>query len=124
LEQNYPNPFNEALVKSHRPDAFVRDYFKLTGSTSGRFLVFTNNTFNPSTTIRYQLAQAGEVKLQIFSITGQLVRDLVDERQNAGQYAVTWDGLDQAGRYVASGTYFYRLRVGNLAESKKMVLVR
>ncbi|MGH7450438.1 MAG: FlgD immunoglobulin-like domain containing protein [bacterium] len=82
------------------------------------------NPFNPSTVIQYELPQPSEVKVEIFSITGQLVRRLVDERQLAGRHEVAWDGFDRNGRPVASGTYFYLLRTDHFGASKKMLLVK
>ncbi len=82
------------------------------------------NPFNPSTVIQYELPQPSEVKVEIFSITGQLVRRLVDERQLAGRHEVAWDGFDRNGRLVASGTYFYLLRTDHFGASKKMLLVK
>jgi N-acetylmuramoyl-L-alanine amidase len=90
------------------------------------FQLFQNypNPFNPETTIRYQLTEPGPVTLQIFNVTGQKVRTLVDAYQTSGQYAVRWDGQDERGSDVASGVYFCHLQVGQRTQSRKMNLVR
>ncbi len=67
------------------------------------------NPFNPSTTIGFALAQSGPTRLDIFTVDGRHVRSLVSGDLNAGQHSVTWAGLDDGGRAVASGAYFYRL---------------
>lgn len=82
------------------------------------------NPFNPSTAIGYGLAARGNVTLAIYDVMGRLVRTLVDEPRIAGRYTEVWDGRDAGGCAVASGVYFYRLRLGSFNESKKMVLAR
>jgi hypothetical protein len=82
------------------------------------------NPFNPSTTIRYELAAADNVRLRVFDATGRLVRTLVDAREGAGAHDVTFDGRDDAGRPMASGVYFYRLDAGSTTQTRKMVLLK
>ncbi len=82
------------------------------------------NPFNPSTIIRFQLANAGTVRLAVYSVDGQLVKRLVDGAQQAGQYSVTWDGTNDRGSRVASGVYFYRLDAANQSVSRKMLLMK
>ena len=83
------------------------------------------NPFNPKTTIRYQLPEAADVKLEIYSASGQRVRTLVDERRSAGRYAVQWDAFDDDGRPQASGLYFYRLQAGSeFRQIRKMLLLK
>ena len=83
------------------------------------------NPFNPSTTIAYQVPNDGvRVRLEIYNITGQLVRVLVDGEQAAGEYHVTWDGMDAAGARVSSGMYFYRLTSGDFVSVKKMMMLK
>jgi hypothetical protein len=77
------------------------------------------NPFNPSTTIRYQLPVASEVKLEVYDVLGKKIATLVNERQSAGSYQVVWNASG-----LSSGTYFYRLQAGTFVETKKMMLVR
>ena len=77
------------------------------------------NPFNPSTTIEYQITTPDIVKLQVFNTLGQLVATLVNERQSTGAYSVNWDAQN-----LSSGTYFYRLEVGNDFVTRKSVLLR
>ena len=67
------------------------------------------NPFNGFTVIEYTLPIASNVKLSILDISGREVATLVDNRQDAGTYNVTWHGVDQRGRSLASGIYFYRI---------------
>ncbi|MBN1996806.1 S8 family serine peptidase, partial [candidate division KSB1 bacterium] len=66
------------------------------------------NPFNPTTQIQYQLPQTAEVSLEIFNILGQKVATLVNQKQIAGFYTCTWNGVDDYGQTVASGLYLYR----------------
>ncbi len=67
---------------------------------------------------------AGHVRLAIYNVGGQLVRELVDEEAHAGSHTVAWDGHDDVGRKVASGVYLYRLQAGSTALVRRMTLVR
>jgi len=80
------------------------------------------NPFNPTTTIRFVLPAREDVSLAIYDANGRLVRTLVNEVRGYGSHEVTWDGRDDEGAPAGSGVYFYRLRAGKLAQSKKMVL--
>ncbi len=82
------------------------------------------NPFNPKTTIRFQLARSGEVRLDIFDASGRLVRHLTRETMDAGPHAVQWDGRSDEGETVASGVYHYRLQAGNDVVSDRMVLLK
>jgi hypothetical protein len=82
------------------------------------------NPFNPRTTIQYSLARDSWVRLDIFDSRGRSVRLLVDQKEEAGERRVVWDGLDEVGRQVPSGVYFYRLQAGQLDETRRMVLVK
>ena len=82
------------------------------------------NPFNPATVIDYALPEKNAVMLQIFDLTGKLVRTLVNAEQSAGRYRVEWDGQNANGQPQASGVYFYKMTAGAYAETRKMLLVR
>jgi subtilisin-like proprotein convertase family protein len=82
------------------------------------------NPFNPRTVIAFELARAGQVRLEVFDVRGRLVRRLADRSFAAGRHTALWDGRDNSGGEAASGLYFYRLRAGNLEQTNKMLLVR
>lgn len=77
------------------------------------------NPFNPSTTISFNLPEATRVQMQVYSITGQLIVNLVDEMRSEGHHSVKWDASSQA-----SGVYFYSLIIGENSLTKKMVLIK
>lgn len=82
------------------------------------------NPFNPVTTINYTVPTKSPVALRVFSTTGEEVVTLVNGEKSAGLYNISWNGLDQSGRQVASGVYFYRLVVADRILVKKMVFLR
>ena len=77
------------------------------------------NPFNPSTVISYQLPTAGFVTLNIYDVLGREVRTLVNQREHAGNYSVTFDA-----HHLPSGVYFYRLQAGTYTQTKKLLLLK
>ncbi|SMO63878.1 zinc-dependent metalloprotease [Gracilimonas mengyeensis] len=77
------------------------------------------NPFNPTTVISYQLAVSSDVQLEVFDMAGRKVATLVNERQNAGQHRVNFDGAN-----LASGIYMYRLNTPNQTVTRQMVLIK
>jgi len=98
----------------------VRDVVKSTTALVGN----VPNPFNPTTTINYHLAQTGSVRLDVYDMAGRHVKSLVAESQLTGDHQARWNGRDEAGRSVASGTYFARLQSGGDQFVQSMVLVR
>ncbi len=82
------------------------------------------NPFNPITTIAYDLDQSAALSLKVYDTAGRLVRTLDQGMQPAGPAQVIWSGVDDQGRSVASGVYFYRLSSQGLQETRRMTLVR
>jgi hypothetical protein len=83
------------------------------------------NPFNPTTTLTYDVATPGAVSVRIYSVSGKLVRTLVDEYKPAGRYDVVWDGRDNNGTTVTTGVYFYRMTaVGFASQTRKMLLLK
>ncbi|MCB0293130.1 MAG: T9SS type A sorting domain-containing protein, partial [Calditrichaeota bacterium] len=78
------------------------------------------NPFNPSTTIKFQVPQAGKVKLIVYNILGQVVETVFDGNLMAGYYHTVFDA-----RSLASGVYFYRIDAGGrYRQVRKMVLLK
>lgn len=82
------------------------------------------NPFNPSTSIRFELGQAGHVTLAVYNALGGHVVTLLDDHEAAGARDVRWDGRDAAGQRVGSGVYFYRIDAGGASLARKMVLLK
>ena len=95
------------------------------------FLSASPNPFNPRTTLRFNVAEAGAVRLDVYDVGGRRVRTLVDAPREAGTHAVTWNGRDASGRNAASGVYIARLTVtgesqatSNDVKVQRLTLVR
>jgi len=86
------------------------------------------NPFNPETVIPYRLSTSGMVRLSIFNLAGQCVRNLVGREEPAGLRRVVWDGTDSRGGRMNSGVYFCRMSVergGRVSQfTRKLCLVR
>lgn len=91
-----------------------------------RLEMFQNcpNPFNPSTTITFKLTRTMNVRLDIFNVLGQHISNLIDGIMPAGTHRVIWDGTNIGGHKAATGIYFYRIRAGEYAETRKMLLLK
>lgn len=77
------------------------------------------NPFNPSTRISYSIPAAGNVQLTVFNSLGQKVAELVDKFQQAGKHNIEFNPTN-----LSSGIYFYRLKAGNYAKTRKMIFLK
>jgi Ca-activated chloride channel family protein len=84
------------------------------------------NPFNPSTTIRYTISGSTRayVTLSIYDMLGRRIKTLVADWKSGGIYVAVWDGTDDQGKPVASGSYVYRLTSGGNIASRMMILTR
>ncbi len=82
------------------------------------------NPFNPSTRIAFEIPQEENVTLKIYNINGELVRTLLNNNLSAGRYEQIWNGKDEAGNYVVSGVYIYRITAGQFDKSANMLLMK
>ncbi|MDY0127165.1 MAG: T9SS type A sorting domain-containing protein, partial [Candidatus Cloacimonadaceae bacterium] len=82
------------------------------------------NPFNPSTTIRYNVAKTERISLKIYNLRGQQVKELVNESKTAGTHTANWDGTDKAGNPVASGVYYLRLQTNTTRETRKLTMIK
>jgi hypothetical protein len=77
------------------------------------------NPFNPTTDFRFEIRDLNHVTLKVYDVIGREIATLMDESKQQGSYAVNWNASG-----FASGTYYYRLQVGNISETRKMILVK
>ena len=106
----------------------------ITGTASGlisiakptTYALYPNvpNPFNPETTIRFELPQAVEVKLEIFDVLGQKVRTLVGGSLQACMHSTVWNGRNDDGMQVGNGIYLYRLQAADFVTVKRMMLLK
>jgi len=85
------------------------------------YCLFQNypNPFNPVTHIRYDVKEDGFVTLTLYNAQGQLIETLVRTHQSAGFYNYSFDAKD-----LPSGMYFYKIKVNNFVDKRKMVLLK
>ena len=86
------------------------------------------NPFNPETNIAFSIKEAGYTTLEVYNMKGQLVKTLVNEVKESGNYTVTWNGTNNSNRSVSSGVYFYKMvsegNSGRYTSTKKMILLK
>ena len=77
------------------------------------------NPFNPTTTISFTMAEAGNVAIDVFNVAGQKVDTIANEFMDAGSHSVTWDASA-----FSAGVYFYTVRTGDFSRTMKMTLLK
>lgn len=82
------------------------------------------NPFNPSTTIKYSVPSATYVTIKVYNMLGQEVKTLVNKDVAPGRFSVTWNGDNNYGSKVSSGTYIYQIVAGDFVQAKKMILLK
>ncbi len=82
------------------------------------------NPFNPITNISFYLPKPSQVSLDIYNIKGQKVKNLVDNRLEAGRHTLVWNGKDNRNKRVASGIYLYKITSDRYSSTKKMILMK
>lgn len=82
------------------------------------------NPFNPLTNIRFSVPKEEHVKLEVYDMTGSLVKTILDEAVRPGNKEVVWDGSNTSGAKVASGVYLYRIQASSFSAVKKMIMLK
>ncbi len=90
------------------------------------FQLFQNypNPFNAATQIEFYLPKRGKVHAAIYNLQGQRVKVPINGSLEAGKHRMLWDGTDDMGRVVMSGTYLFRLQAGAFTTYRKLLLIR
>jgi PKD repeat protein len=99
---------------------------KVVGATPNSYTLEQNypNPFNPETRISFMLKETGYVNLTIYNLNGQEIRSMVTKQLPAGTHSCTWDGRNNSGKVVPTGTYLYTLRVNGFEVTRKMEFVK
>jgi FlgD Ig-like domain len=82
------------------------------------------NPFNPNTTIKLELAEAGKTELAIYNVKGQKVKTLIDAFTNKGTFETNWNGKDEKGKSVSSGQYVVKLQQNGKETATKIMLLK
>ena len=90
------------------------------------FRIYQNypNPFNPNTLIRYDLKQESLVNIVIHNMLGQRVKTLVNNLQSAGSKSISWDATNEKSESIPAGLYFYKIKVDQQIQIKKMMLLK
>ncbi len=82
------------------------------------------NPFANNAVINFSIAKPGYVSLNVYDISGRLIKTLIKEKKDAGIHSVKWNGQNNNNKKVAAGIYFTRLKSGSFTSVKKVILVR
>ena len=82
------------------------------------------NPFNSTTAIGFALPRTGAIQLAVFNLLGQQVAVLAEGTHPAGSYTLRWDGVNDGGRALAAGLYFYRLQTPWGVQTRKLLLLK
>jgi len=90
------------------------------------FIVYNNypNPFNPTTNINFEIKKPGNIQVNIYNELGQQIRELINQEFSVGFHKVAWDGKNEFGMSVSSGTYYARIINDGIAKSIKMILMK
>jgi len=82
------------------------------------------NPFNPVTSISFVTDKVENVEITIYDVLGRSVKSLKNETMSIGSHTVIWDGKNDMGNSMSSGTYYYQIKVGDFVQSKKMIMMK
>ena len=82
------------------------------------------NPFNPTTNITYELPISSRVKITIYDLLGNKVKQLVNNRQSSGNKSIIWNAKNENNKKVSAGVYIYSIETSGFKSSKKMLLLR
>jgi flagellar hook assembly protein FlgD len=82
------------------------------------------NPFNPITTFRYGLPEDGLVNITIYNTMGRIVKNLVNRQENAGYKSIQWNSINNEGKQISAGLYFYTIETEKFSQTKKMILLK
>jgi carboxypeptidase T len=116
--------FSRAATFVYKPTGVEgRDYHESLPAEY-RLEAFHPNPTTKGTAIAFQTPKTGQLELKVYSITGQLVRILVNGQQPAGYHKTYWNGCNHTGQPVASGVYFFRMAAPGYHCTQKLVVLR
>ncbi|MEO0092506.1 MAG: C25 family cysteine peptidase [candidate division WOR-3 bacterium] len=98
-------------------------YQNISVNSNRKIFVNQPNPFKTQTQIQYSLSKDSKVTLQIYDITGRLIRTLVNQNQSRGFHTIYWDGKNQQGEKVSQGVYFCNLRTETDYLIRKLIII-
>jgi peroxiredoxin len=122
----YQGPTRENDIKAKIDELLTTTAIEDNNLSPVKFELKNNypNPFNPETRIPFSVDKTQNIKLEIYNISGQLIRTIVNAPFAKGNFEVTWNGRDTNGTNVASGVYFSRLQGDGISQVKQLLLVK
>jgi hypothetical protein len=117
-----PGPMVVSTVEIPVPDP--SDPASEPAPSVARILPAAPNPTSDASAFRFELPAATRVRVQVFNVSGALVRTVTDRTWMAGRHQVSWDGRGEGGTPAAAGLYFARVRLGTLERTQKLLIVR
>ena len=82
------------------------------------------NPFNPVTQINFEVPKQSFLTVSVYNLNGELVDVLTEKEYSPGRYQLNWNGENQLGQIVSTGTYFIRLSSGSFNQTKKILFLK
>ena len=127
--------FNLSMMPNSSQQAVMGNFLAWSASTVSNedelnlpteFALYENypNPFNPVTTIRFDVPEISDVNITVYNVLGKQVNSFDLNTMNPGTHHIKWRGIDNAGKPVSSGLYFYTIKAGDFFSTKKMMLLK
>ena len=113
----------EPVSKNDPSDSGILNAPGALPAETGFDAIYPNPT-NPFASIRYAVAEPARVRISIYSVSGRLIRTLVDDERAPGVHVDQWDGRNRRGAEVVSGLYFVRMQAGEKVFTRKVIVAR
>ena len=106
--------------------SYTKEVEVAVGILPDHYSLFQNypNPFNPTTAIQFQVPKISNVTIKIYNMLGQEIKTLFSGQVQQGTYSVEWNGLNNEGTRMSSGTYVYRITTKEFVQSRKMILMK
>ena len=91
-----------------------------------KFMLHQNypNPFNPKTTLEYELPLNAFIKITIYDLLGNRIKNLVNDHYSKGSHSISWHARNNQGQTVSAGVYLYKVQAGEFQSTKKMILLK
>ena len=121
--KNIDEEYDECYILTFHRESSLSIFFH---EMPNEYALLSNypNPFNPTTSIRYKVPYYENVTMEIINIRGQIIKTLVQQLHQPGNYEIIWDGTDHKSQLVSSGIYFYRMSSPQYASTKKLIMLK
>ena len=82
------------------------------------------NPFNPLTSLRYAIPKIATVKITVYDVLGNIIKNILNKEQSPGFKTVQWDATNNQGEPVSAGLYIFSIEAGDFRQTRKMILLK